>query len=177
MDCQCICGKLINVPLGALRSGKSKSCGCMKNVTHGDTGTPLYNSWRHMRARCRERSEDPNQDECSHIDEWNDYLSFKSWALSNGYKDGLDLCRNGDTGDYTPDNCRWGTREENTIEAHAKTWWFVSPSGENIEIYNLRQFCSTNNLSTSSMQYVHRGDMKSHKGYTKQERNNAERTS
>lgn len=44
---------------------------------------------------------------------------------------------------------------------------FLSPTGEKIEVDNLRQFCIKNNLHQPSMADVNSGRQKSHKGYRK----------
>lgn len=56
-ECRCDCGTILRVPTGALNSGNTRSCGCLKrdtwrdlNITHRMTGTPEYrmlNSARH----------------------------------------------------------------------------------------------------------------------------------
>lgn len=46
-------------------------------------------------------------------EEWSTVLPFMSWALKNGYEEGLQIDRiNNNTG-YSPDNCRFVTRTEN----------------------------------------------------------------
>jgi len=50
--------------------------------------------------------------------EWeSSFLSFYTWAIANGYQDGLTLDRIKSNKNYEPSNCRWITREENTRRA------------------------------------------------------------
>lgn len=43
-----------------------------------------------------------------------DYGPFFIWATSNGYREGLQIDRIDNNGNYTPDNCRWVTAKVNT---------------------------------------------------------------
>lgn len=57
--CRCLCGAEKAVPKTYLQSGYSRSCGCLqkelsraRQTRHGMFGTPEYNAWMSMWARC-----------------------------------------------------------------------------------------------------------------------------
>ena len=129
-DCECSCGKVVTVSVGDLRSGNTRSCGCLHdevsriNITgvrgpikHGGTGSRLYGIWNGMKTRC-------HNDHCkdfryyggrgiSVCEEWrNDFSAFVAWALQNGYSDDLTIDRIDVNGNYEPQNCKWSTRAE-----------------------------------------------------------------
>ena len=118
--CRCDCAKEVAVSGNDLRSGNTKSCGCLRvemNTTHGVYDTRLYWIWHGMHRRCN----DPKRRiyhryggrgirVCA---EWNDANKFYLWAIANGYQDGLQIDRIDNDGDYCPENCRWVTKKEN----------------------------------------------------------------
>lgn len=65
--CKCDCGKITQVPTHRLRSGNTKSCGCLrisaiiktghKNTIHGLEKTAVYRSWIAMIRRCYSQKE------------------------------------------------------------------------------------------------------------------------
>jgi hypothetical protein len=105
--------------------------GC--TITHGGTGTRLYEIWCCMKKRCYnpkdKRFKNYGGRGITVCDEWkNDYLTFKLWATSNGYQDDLTIDRISVDGNYCPENCRWATAKEqmrNTTRNH-----FVTAFGE-----------------------------------------------
>lgn len=112
--CKCDCGNTAEVISEYLKSGHTRSCGCL-STKHGYARKErLYGIWVGMKQRCRdENSKDYSKyggrgiSVCS---EWiDDYLAFRDWALSNGYNDTLSIDRIHNDGNYCPNNCRWVT--------------------------------------------------------------------
>ena len=53
-------------------------------------------------------------------DEWlHNPIAFVNWAKTNGYKAGLQIDRIDSHGDYTPENCRFVTPQENSNNTKA----------------------------------------------------------
>lgn len=50
-------------------------------------------------------------------------------------------------------------------EGHAKTWFFISPTGEKVTIVNMNKFCRENDLDHSGMIMVYQGKRNHHKGW------------
>ena len=97
---------------------RCRFCSDKLRVTHGDTGTRLHAKWIAMRQRCNNpthpRSADYGGRGIKVCPTWdNDYMAFKTWCLENGYSEGSEytLDRRDNNKGYSPDNCRFTTRE------------------------------------------------------------------
>lgn len=124
--CQCDCGNFKNILSRSLKSGKTKSCGCLAKEVHSKSKFKykkeknfkrIYNIWNSMKQRCNNiKSKDYKNYGGRGIkvcDEWkNDFMSFYNWTINNGYKDDLTLDRIDVNGNYEPNNCRWVTWKE-----------------------------------------------------------------
>ena len=114
--CQCECGNAVAILAKSLRSGNTKSCGCISKEnpprsTHGQAHTRLFRIWCSMKTRCK----NPSQDSYSRYggrgitvcDEWQRFEPFAEWANANGYCDGLSIDRIDVNGNYEPGNVRF----------------------------------------------------------------------
>lgn len=124
--CKCVCGKEINVTTRNLRSGKVKSCGCMKRIalsdkkkTHGMTDTRIFRIWSGMKFRCYIPSSSGYENYGGRgitiCPEWlgeHGFENFAKWSFENGYADNLTIDRKDNSKGYSPDNCRWVTQKE-----------------------------------------------------------------
>lgn len=126
--CRCDCGNVVSVYTHNLTRGKSTSCGCYRNeltkermTTHGLSHKEhrLYRVWDSMRQRCGNPKDSAYKNYGGRgirvCDEWEDnFLSFRTWAISNGYNDSLTIERINVDDDYCPENCKWIPFSEQT---------------------------------------------------------------
>lgn len=121
-ECQCDCGNVVIVHGQSLRTKNTQSCGCYQVdrvretfMKHGEKAyrreTRLYNIWKCMKARC----DNPNLHTYQNYGAkgvtydaaWDEFVTFRDWAMNNGYNDALTLDRIDTRGNYEPNNCRW----------------------------------------------------------------------
>lgn len=126
--CLCLCGGSTITRTDRLKSGQTRSCGCLQreraievHSKHGFCSRKykhsLYTTWSSMRERCS----NPNNPGYLYYGgrgirvciEWQDPKTFIAWALNNGWSPGLQCDRIDNDGDYHPGNCRFTTPWKN----------------------------------------------------------------
>ena len=78
----------------------------------------MYHVWLDMKQRCsninNKRYKNYGGRGIIVCPEWaNCYITFRDWAIQNGYAEGLQINRINNNGNYEPNNCNFVTAEEN----------------------------------------------------------------
>lgn len=123
--CKCDCGNEICLNAHNLRTGNTRSCGCLAKDTYKYHGKSKQNGkearihliWRWIKRRCYNPKDSAYKlyggrgiKVCA---EWvDDFNAFYEWAMCNGYTDNLTLDRIDNNIGYYPNNCRWVTMKE-----------------------------------------------------------------
>jgi len=129
VKCQCDCGNIKIYRLNDIKSGKTKSCGCLNKeiITKHNDATKnrqyyyIYQLWRGIIKRCYNKISPSYKHYGSRGIEmykpWiNDYKLFKEWILDNlGDRPvTYSIDRINVDGHYEPDNLRWADKNTQT---------------------------------------------------------------
>lgn len=130
---RCACGTEKKMPRRQFVQGGTVSCGCYhkgNHTTHSKSGTDIYKKWLKINSRCKDKTprvkrrySDRGISVC---DEWKIPEPFIEWAISNGYREGLEIDRIDNDKGYFPENCRFVNRTCNSMNRSARNCSGVS---------------------------------------------------
>lgn len=130
--CQ-VCGAVVRLKTGVISSflccglkpkqfNMTRPVRCKRRI-HEESRTRLYVTWSSMCQRCT----NPNCADWGYYggrgikvcEEWLlSFQAFKEWAIASGYANNLSIDRIDGLCGYSPANCRWATRQQQSRNRH-----------------------------------------------------------
>lgn len=163
---RCDCGKIAECLVNNVKSGVTRSCGCLqveittaRSTKHGDSSTKsrsrLYNIWMGIKYRC----ETPT---CRAFKNWGGrgirvlWKSYEEFRRDMGptHANGLQLERIDNNGHYCKENCRWATQLEQSRNRRSNR--YVTFQGEKMTVTELADRFSMNRGTVSTR--IRRGE-------------------
>lgn len=152
---KCDCGTEKTVNPRDLITGTTKSCGCYHDEVCAKRATKyrhsiyeykrLHGIWHGIRKRCLNvnspRYKDYGGRGIAICEEWkslsNGFDNFVDWALSSGYTGDMTIERIDVNGNYSPENCKWISLNEQRLNKRTTLW--VEYRGEKVRLHDLAE--------------------------------------
>ena len=158
-DLICDCGTKVTAKKGSVRSGNTTSCGCKRISTlrsmltsHGLRKHELYTVWADMRKRCN------NPKHVSYANyggrgirvdpTWEDFSKFLE-DMGDRPTSKHTLERKDTNGNYTPSNCIWATRLEQSVNTRKSLLYTYK--GVSYSIVELCKLAEQNGVSSTNL--------------------------
>lgn len=128
------------------------------NYKHGMKGSRLYSIYYNMKNRCYNKNSlsfhNYGERGIKICKEWlNNFVNFYEWSIKNGYDDCLTLDRINNDGDYEPNNCRWTTKREQSLNRRDNHCITINETTK-----TLIEWCEYYNINYSTVRdRIHRG--------------------
>lgn len=162
--CRCDCGNYKTIIINHLRSGDTKSCGCLsrsrvikRNTKHGYASRNLpkgiYAIWQSMIQRCTNPKNKAYPKYggrgitvCAY---WQGEHGFENFLADMGHRKHREtLERINNNGNYEPNNCKWATRIEQANNMSTNVQYIV-----NGEILTMAQLSRKYKIPYHKVQY------------------------
>lgn len=154
---ECECGKKLVILSQSVRSGNTKSCGCLQKearpITHGHgkrgkKRSPTYSSWASMMDRAKWGGHPSfanyGAKGISVCEEWQ---KFENFIADMGERPkGTSIDRIDNTKGYAKENCRWATRHEQALNTSRTIKVVID--GELVNVFDL---CERLGLSSKAV--------------------------
>lgn len=121
---ECECGRIFKAGISHMKSGKIRSCGCLRRrvtselkSTHNMSKSPIYDTWNKIKGRCYNKDNSVYKDYggrgITMHDDWKDNFEiFFEYVrnLPNAFESWLTIDRKDNNKGYYPGNLRWADR-------------------------------------------------------------------
>lgn len=156
--CKCECGNIKIIIGKQLRTGRTKSCGCLRREkfiamvkTHGMSKHPLYQVWNNMMGRCYRKKHPLFKYYGGRgiivCDRWLNFLNFLN-DLKESYINGLEIDRINNNGNYCLENIRF--TDECTQANNRRNNVYIEYNGYKL---TLKQWAIKLNIPYDSLRY------------------------
>lgn len=156
--CKCDCGQYTIVRGHHIKTGHTKSCGCLVKETatkHGYKHTDTYRVWTGMKQRCNNKCNPKYQNYGGrNIVVCKRWLRFENFLADMGERPSdMSIDRIDNNQGYYPSNCKWSTAKEQSVNRRTNINITI-----NYKTQCLAEWCRESNLKyTKTLKRLNRG--------------------